>query len=313
MPNKELDSGYILVSLLRWKQKNKKTKQKIKLARSPKVTLGKVWEEVLILHNLLSYCDNWRPSPGWEKITFAMVGEIFSRWWNDGVNRMKNSMCNHTLHAFISPQTCTDPKKRLSFLTEKGMEPAIKYINKKFPNIDFRGNIVSMRADLKRKTKHSDPIVWFTEGIGKLNNDDNNHYKWHHLHFVVPDRIFNQTEIRPTSVPEEEEVLPPESTSSVLQQNLISIQRQKTEVLAATSSYYDSFLDVIEFRVSHSSSLSVSLRRFTDVMRLTCKNSMGNHFRTTHSTHQILEVNNGNSLLFNSSVQTGKLYFSILI
>uniref|UniRef100_A0A672YJ26 NCK associated protein 1 like n=1 Tax=Sphaeramia orbicularis TaxID=375764 RepID=A0A672YJ26_9TELE len=52
------------------------------------------------------------------------------------------------------------------------MEPAIKYINKKFPNIDFRGNI----------------------------------------------------------------------------QNLTCIQRQKSEVLTATSTYYDSFLDVIEFR-----------------------------------------------------------------
>ncbi|XP_038149173.1 nck-associated protein 1-like [Cyprinodon tularosa] len=67
---------------------------------------------------------------------------------------------------------CSDPKLRPGFLTEKAMEPAVKYINKKFPNIDFRGNI----------------------------------------------------------------------------QNLTSIQRQKSEVLAATASYYDSFLDVIEFR-----------------------------------------------------------------
>lgn len=36
----------------------------------------------------------------------------------------------------------------------------------------------------------------------------------------------------------------------LLQQNLTCIQRQKSEVLAATSSYYDSFLDVIEFRVN---------------------------------------------------------------
>lgn len=57
------------------------------------------------------------------------------------------------LSAFISPQTCADPKKRLSFLTDKGMESAIKYINKKFPNIDFRGNIVSVEANLKRMTK----------------------------------------------------------------------------------------------------------------------------------------------------------------
>uniref|UniRef100_A0A8C2X1V6 NCK associated protein 1 like n=1 Tax=Cyclopterus lumpus TaxID=8103 RepID=A0A8C2X1V6_CYCLU len=68
---------------------------------------------------------------------------------------------------------CADPKMRPSILTEKALEPAIKYINKKFPNIDFRGNI----------------------------------------------------------------------------QNLTSIQRQKAEVLAAATSYYDSFLDVIEFRV----------------------------------------------------------------
>uniref|UniRef100_A0A3Q3WFS9 Uncharacterized protein n=1 Tax=Mola mola TaxID=94237 RepID=A0A3Q3WFS9_MOLML len=73
-------------------------------------------------------------------------------------------------------KTCADPKTRPPLLTDKGMESAIKYINKKFPNIDFRGNIVSMT------------------------------------------------------------------------QNLISIQRQKSEVLAATASYYDSFLDVIEFR-----------------------------------------------------------------
>ncbi|KAK2861910.1 hypothetical protein Q5P01_001443 [Channa striata] len=69
-------------------------------------------------------------------------------------------------------KTCADPKLRPSFLTEKPLEPAIKYINKKFPNIDFRGNI----------------------------------------------------------------------------QHLTGIQRQKSEVLSATSTYYDSFLDVIEFR-----------------------------------------------------------------
>uniref|UniRef100_A0A4W6EE67 NCK associated protein 1 like n=1 Tax=Lates calcarifer TaxID=8187 RepID=A0A4W6EE67_LATCA len=69
-------------------------------------------------------------------------------------------------------KTCADPKQRPSILTDKGMESAVKYINKKFPNIDFRGNI----------------------------------------------------------------------------QNLTGIQRQKSEVLSATSSYYDSFLDVIEFR-----------------------------------------------------------------
>ncbi|KAG7281771.1 hypothetical protein CRUP_037052, partial [Coryphaenoides rupestris] len=67
---------------------------------------------------------------------------------------------------------CSDPKQRPSLLTDKVMEPAVKYINKKFPNIDFRGN----------------------------------------------------------------------------NQHLTCIQRQKSEVMATASTYYDSFLDVMEFR-----------------------------------------------------------------
>ncbi|XP_064160819.1 nck-associated protein 1-like [Anguilla rostrata] len=69
-------------------------------------------------------------------------------------------------------KVCTDPKLRPSFLAEKAMEPAIKHINKKFPNIDFRGS-----------SNH-------------LNN----------------------------------------------------VQKQKSEVLCGLSSFYHSFLDVMEFR-----------------------------------------------------------------
>lgn len=72
---------------------------------------------------------------------------------------------------FIPPQTGADPKKRLSFLTDKGMESAIKYINKKFPNIDFRGNIVSVRANLKYMSKHYDLILSSTDSI----HDDSNY------------------------------------------------------------------------------------------------------------------------------------------
>ncbi|KAJ8378284.1 hypothetical protein AAFF_G00244190 [Aldrovandia affinis] len=67
---------------------------------------------------------------------------------------------------------CMDQKLRPYFLTEKALEPAIKYINKKFPNIDFRGN----------------------------------------------------------------------------SQHLTNIQKQKSELLSALTSYYHSFLDVMEFR-----------------------------------------------------------------
>lgn len=48
-------------------------------------------------------------------------------------------------------QLCSHSKLRPTFLTDKAMEPAIKYINKKFPNIDFRGNNVSMKQSCKKK------------------------------------------------------------------------------------------------------------------------------------------------------------------
>uniref|UniRef100_A0A4W5Q0U9 NCK associated protein 1 like n=1 Tax=Hucho hucho TaxID=62062 RepID=A0A4W5Q0U9_9TELE len=70
-------------------------------------------------------------------------------------------------------KTCLDPKLRPQYLTDKIMEASVKYINKKFPNIDFRGNS---------------------------------------------------------------------------QQHLVGIQKQKSEVMTAMSSYYDSFIDVMEFR-----------------------------------------------------------------
>uniref|UniRef100_A0A8C6QV60 NCK associated protein 1 like n=1 Tax=Nannospalax galili TaxID=1026970 RepID=A0A8C6QV60_NANGA len=37
-------------------------------------------------------------------------------------------------------KTCSDPKSKPPFLLEKSMEPCLKYINKKFPNIDVRNS-----------------------------------------------------------------------------------------------------------------------------------------------------------------------------
>ncbi|XP_023112886.1 nck-associated protein 1-like isoform X4 [Felis catus] len=37
-------------------------------------------------------------------------------------------------------KTCSDPKSKPPFLLEKSMEPSLKYINKKFPNIDVRSS-----------------------------------------------------------------------------------------------------------------------------------------------------------------------------
>ncbi|NXN92888.1 NCKPL protein, partial [Rhinopomastus cyanomelas] len=38
-------------------------------------------------------------------------------------------------------KTCSDPKTRPPFLSDRGMEPALKFINKKFPHLDVRGNM----------------------------------------------------------------------------------------------------------------------------------------------------------------------------
>ncbi|XP_035169210.1 nck-associated protein 1-like, partial [Oxyura jamaicensis] len=37
-------------------------------------------------------------------------------------------------------KTCSDPKTRPSFLSDKAMEPCVKFINKKFPNLDVRSS-----------------------------------------------------------------------------------------------------------------------------------------------------------------------------
>uniref|UniRef100_A0A671MNE2 Nck-associated protein 1-like n=1 Tax=Sinocyclocheilus anshuiensis TaxID=1608454 RepID=A0A671MNE2_9TELE len=69
-------------------------------------------------------------------------------------------------------KVCTDPKRRPSYFTDKSMESAIKYINRKFPNFDIRGG----------------------------------------------------------------------------SQHLSNIQKQKSAVLEGLHSYYESFIDVMEFR-----------------------------------------------------------------
>ncbi|MGH0180569.1 UNVERIFIED_CONTAM: hypothetical protein FKN15_004574 [Acipenser sinensis] len=54
----------------------------------------------------------------------------------------------------LAPEgTCSDPKLRPSCLTEKSMESAVKYINKKFPNIDFRGNNQNLNNIQKEKSE----------------------------------------------------------------------------------------------------------------------------------------------------------------
>ncbi|KAG1934383.1 nck-associated protein 1-like [Pimephales promelas] len=48
-------------------------------------------------------------------------------------------------------KVCTDPKRRPSFFTDKSMESATKYINRKFPNIDFRGGSQHLGSIQKHK------------------------------------------------------------------------------------------------------------------------------------------------------------------
>ncbi|XP_039602736.1 nck-associated protein 1-like isoform X1 [Polypterus senegalus] len=48
---------------------------------------------------------------------------------------------------------CSDPKQKPAFLTDKSMESAMKYINKKFPNVDYRGNSQQLSAVHKEKSE----------------------------------------------------------------------------------------------------------------------------------------------------------------
>lgn len=87
--------------------------------------------------------ENLRTYTGWWQSTKNVLKIVLFHYQ---VRYDKNPGANYTSLSFPLLQTCADPKTRPSLLTEKSMEPAVKYINKKFPNIDFRGGIVSMTA-----------------------------------------------------------------------------------------------------------------------------------------------------------------------
>uniref|UniRef100_A0A8C5CSK3 NCK associated protein 1 like n=1 Tax=Gadus morhua TaxID=8049 RepID=A0A8C5CSK3_GADMO len=67
---------------------------------------------------------------------------------------------------------CSDPKLRPSLLTDKIMDPAVKYINKKFPNVDFRGNNVSISINFDLTKIYLDLIVTYTSVIIMLSRLD---------------------------------------------------------------------------------------------------------------------------------------------
>uniref|UniRef100_A0A671E5C3 NCK associated protein 1 like n=1 Tax=Rhinolophus ferrumequinum TaxID=59479 RepID=A0A671E5C3_RHIFE len=50
-------------------------------------------------------------------------------------------------------QTCSDPKSKPPFLLEKSMESSLKYINKKFPNIDVRNSTQHLGPVHREKTE----------------------------------------------------------------------------------------------------------------------------------------------------------------
>lgn len=60
---------------------------------------------------------------------------------------------------------CTDPKRRPSYLTDKTMESAIKYINRKFPNIDFRGGSQHLGSIQKQKSAVLEALHSFYESF----------------------------------------------------------------------------------------------------------------------------------------------------
>lgn len=48
--------------------------------------------------------------------------------------------------AGVFPQSCSDPKTRPPFLSDKAMEPSLKFISKKFPHLDVRSSTVRDRG-----------------------------------------------------------------------------------------------------------------------------------------------------------------------
>lgn len=64
-------------------------------------------------------------------------------------------------------KACADPKSRPGFLTDKTLEPAIKYIVRKFPQMDIKVHIYC------KNTVYSMLIIsgkeWFYSGLWCLN------------------------------------------------------------------------------------------------------------------------------------------------
>ncbi|OXB57709.1 UNVERIFIED_CONTAM: hypothetical protein H355_012422 [Colinus virginianus] len=60
--------------------------------------------------------------------------------WGGAAKERRLPGCGGGSDFRVSPQTCSDPKTRPSFLCDKAMEPSIKFINKKFPNLDVRSS-----------------------------------------------------------------------------------------------------------------------------------------------------------------------------
>ncbi|MCJ8749815.1 hypothetical protein PDJAM_G00191990 [Pangasius djambal] len=62
-------------------------------------------------------------------------------------------------------KTCADPKRRPAFLSDKSMEPAIKFINRKFPNIDFRGGSQQLSSIQKQKSAILEALISFYDSF----------------------------------------------------------------------------------------------------------------------------------------------------
>uniref|UniRef100_A0A673H3V6 Nck-associated protein 1-like n=1 Tax=Sinocyclocheilus rhinocerous TaxID=307959 RepID=A0A673H3V6_9TELE len=67
-------------------------------------------------------------------------------------------------------KVCTDPKRRPSYFTDKSMESAIKYINRKFPNFDIRGGSVTVLEGLHSYYESFIDVMEFRDHVYELLN-----------------------------------------------------------------------------------------------------------------------------------------------
>lgn len=148
----------------------------------------------------------------------------------------------------VSLQSCSDPKTRPSFLCDKAMEPSVKFINKKFPNLDVRSSTVRDAAAPTLCHIHPDsssvvcPFLVLPPRRPALSRPIS-------CHRCLASPPPSPSHVTPSfCVPAASPYL--DVPFYPLQQHLGPVHKDKGDIVRVLGPYYYSFVDVLEFRVS---------------------------------------------------------------